>query len=59
MRKIEAIRAKLPEAERDALDAHITGGTSAAWIAKTLSSNRFPIGATAIKEERKRLNGGM
>lgn len=37
------------------LNAHIQGGTSAEWIASTLTKNGYPIGATAIKDERRRM----
>lgn len=53
--KIEQIRERIDDAVRARLDQHIAGGTSAEWIASTLTRNGYPIGATAIKDERRRM----
>lgn len=37
----------------DALVEHLLGGTSAEWLAKTLTSNGHRIGATTIKSYRR------
>lgn len=43
---------QLGDEERDSVVAHLTGGSSASWLARTLSKHGHPIGATTIKDYR-------
>lgn len=55
--RLKEIYEELPEEEREALDAHILGGTSAAWLSNTLTACGYKISSTTLKEQRARFNG--
>ena len=51
-RLAEILASITPEAN-DALVEHLLGGTSANWIAATLTSEGYPIGSTTIRFYRQ------
>jgi hypothetical protein len=55
MSKVETALASLGDQVREAFLAHLRGGTSAAWLADWLTRAGHPVGATTIKDYRKRV----
>lgn len=55
MSKIDTALASLGDQVRDAFLAHVRGGTSAAWLADWLTRAGHPVGATTVKEFRKKV----
>ena len=56
--RLEAIYGSLEAGERAALLAHLLGGTSAEWLAQTLTECGHPIGRSSIKRTRQKLKEG-
>lgn len=44
---------EIPGSAREPLKEHLLGGTSAEWIAQTLTSEGHPIGASTIRTWRR------
>ena len=55
--RLSEIYEDLSSDEKAVLDAHLEGGTSAAWLSKVLTSYGYKISQTTLKEQRARLNG--
>lgn len=53
--RLAEIFEEISEPARDAIAAHLLGGTSANWLARTLRDHGHPIGATALKDYRATL----
>lgn len=51
--KVDEILRKMPADIADRVLDHIEGGTSANWIAATLTAHGYPVGATTIKAYRR------
>lgn len=55
MSKVEVALASVGGDAREAFLAHLRGGTSATWLADWLTRAGFPVGATSIKDYRKKV----
>ena len=53
--RMAEIISDVSEREGDAIIEHLLGGTSAAWLSKTLTEHGHPVGKTAVKDQRARL----
>lgn len=51
-------QARLQPEAYERLEEHLLGGTSADWLAQTLTDNGIQIGATTIKAHRRRQTEG-
>lgn len=58
MSKVETALSRMGEDVRVAFLAHLRGGTSAAWLADWLTRAGHPVGATAVKDYRKKVRDG-
>lgn len=52
--KLKEVLEALPQPYDKAARNHLDGGTSAEWLATTLTEAGFPIGATSIKSYRRK-----
>lgn len=52
---LQAVWDRLEAKQREATLPHLLGGTSAEWVAQTLTEEGFPIGKTSIREYRRSL----
>lgn len=57
--KLQAVYDALAPSARGPFIKHVQGGTSAEWLARTLTAHGFPVGATTIKTYRRSLKGGV
>lgn len=55
MSKVDEVLSEVGEEARNALLAHLEGGTSANWISDWLKRAGHPVGPTTLKEYRRRL----
>lgn len=58
MSKVEAALVEVGEEARNAFLAHLKGGTSATWLSEWMTKAGHPMGATTIKDFRRRLKDG-
>lgn len=53
--KLKEVLESLPQPYADAALNHLNGGTSAEWLASVLTDAGYPIGATTIKQYRRKM----
>jgi hypothetical protein len=56
--KVDAALDAVGGEAREAFLAHVRGGTSATWLADWLTRAGHPVGATTVKDFRKKVRDG-
>ena len=55
MSKVDVALEEVGGEAREAILAHLRGGTSAAWLSRWLTKAGHPVSATTIKDYRKKV----